>query len=137
MALYGQANPVQAVFEGRLIDIGLRALELHVSVVIDFGLWGRDERSSLRQAAADRGAMVEMRYFELAPIEHRRRIDRRHTEAVHTTWRMSDEELTEWAANMNIPTPAALDGSEPIDGPPAGSTTWDEWRKHRWPSSIP
>ena len=55
------------VIEGRLVEIGLRALELGVNVVIDYGLWGRDERSALRQAAADRGAVVEMRYFELDP----------------------------------------------------------------------
>jgi hypothetical protein len=53
-ALYGQENPpsAQAVIEGRLIQIGLRVLELGNNVVIDFGLWRRDERSALRQAAA-------------------------------------------------------------------------------------
>jgi predicted kinase len=73
-ALYGQENPpsAQGVIEGRLIQIGLRALELGSNVVIDYGLWGRDERSALRQAAADLGAMVEMRYFELTPAEQRR-----------------------------------------------------------------
>ena len=59
-ALYGQENPpsAQDVIEGRLIQIALRALELGINVVIDFGLWSRDERSALRQAAADRGARV-------------------------------------------------------------------------------
>ena len=62
-ALYGERNPPSAsdVIEGRLIEIGLRALELGSNAVIDFGLWGRDERSALRQAAADRGASVELR----------------------------------------------------------------------------
>src|SRR6478609_822279 len=74
-ALYGHENPpsAQDVVEGRLIEIGLRALELGNDVVIDFGLWSRDERSALRQAAADLGARVEVRYFELAPDEQRRR----------------------------------------------------------------
>jgi predicted kinase len=137
-ALYGLANPpaAQAVIEGRLIEIGLRALELGINVVIDFGLWGRDERSALRQAAADRGAMVEMHYFELTAGEQRSRLDQRRTEEPHTTWHMSDEELTEWAATIDIPTSGELDGSEAIDGPPAGSATWDEWRADRWPASI-
>jgi predicted kinase len=97
-ALYGHENPpsAQDVIEGRLIQIGLRALELGNNVVIDYGLWGRDERSALRQAAADLGAMVEMRYFELTPAERRRRLGQRQTEAPHTTWPMSDEELAEW-----------------------------------------
>src|SRR3954469_24854235 len=98
-ALYGRENPppAQDVIEGRLVEIGLRALELGINVVIDYGLWGRDERSALRQAAADRGALVELRYFELDPAEQRSRLDQRQVEAPHTTWPMSDEELAGWA----------------------------------------
>ena len=137
-ALYGLANPPSAsdVIEGRLIEIALRALELGVNVVIDFGLWGRDERSALRKAAADLGAAVKMLYFQLTPAEQRQRLDRRQAEEPHTTWHMSDEELATWAAIMSIPTPGELDGSEPVDDPPAGFATWDEWREHRWPASI-
>jgi predicted kinase len=137
-ALYGHENPpaAQDVIEGRLIQTGLRALELGINVVIDYGLWGRDERSALRHAATERGAMVEMRYFELTPDEQRTRLDQRHAREPHTTWQMSDEELAQWAANIDIPTPGELDGSEPIDAPPAGFATWDAWRRHRWPPSV-
>src|SRR4051795_12768179 len=119
-ALYGRENPpsAQDVIEGRLLEIGLRVLELGRNVVIDYGLWGRDERSALRQAAADRGALVEMRYFALTPAEQRRRLDLRQAEVPNTTWPMSHEELVEWAANIDIPTPGELEGSEPIDDPP-------------------
>src|SRR5207342_1209954 len=101
-ALYGHENPPSAsdVIEGRLIDIGLRALELGNNVVIDFGLWGRDERSALRQAAADRSARVEMLYFVVSPDEQRTRLDQRQTAAPHTTWPISDEELLGWAGIM-------------------------------------
>ena len=137
-ALYGVANPPSAsdVIEGRLIEIGLRALELGVDVVIDFGLWGRDERSALRQAAADIGASVEMRYFELPPAVQRRRLDRRHAEEPHTTWHISDEELAGWAATFSIPTQGELDGSEPVDAPPEGFHAWEAWRRHRWPPAV-
>ena len=137
-ALYGVANPPLAsdVIEGRLIEIGLRALELGINVVIDFGLWARDERSALRQAAADLGAAVEMRWFELPPAEQRRRLDRRQTEEPHTTWHMSDEELAAWAAIISVPTRAELDGSELLDAPPAGFPSWEGWRRHRWPPSV-
>jgi predicted kinase len=137
-ALYGHENPrsAQDVIEGRLVDIGLRALELGVDVVIDFGLWGRDERSALRQAAADRGALVELRYFEVSRAEQRRRLDRRQAEAPHTTWPMSDEELAEWAASIDVPTPGELDGTEPIDEAPVGFASWDAWRRHRWPPTV-
>jgi predicted kinase len=137
-ALYGRENPAPAqdVIEGRLIQIGLRALELGINVVIDYGLWGRDERSALRHAAADRGAVVVMRYFELDPAEQRSRLDQRQARAPHTTWPMSDQELAGWAAKIDAPTAGELDGSEPIDDPPAGFATWDEWREHRWPPSA-
>ena len=137
-ALYGHENPPAAgdVIEGRLIRIGLRALELGTNVVIDFGLWSRDERSALRRAAADRGAAAELRYFELARAEQRRRLDQRQAEAPHTTWPMSDEELAEWAGIFETPTPGELDGTEPVDEPPAGFATWDAWRAHRWPAAV-
>ncbi len=137
-ALFGHENPTwaQDVIEGRLIEIGLRVLELGNNVVIDYGLWSRDERSALRQAAADRGALVEMRYFELTRTEQRSRLDRRQAEAPHTTWPMSDEELAEWAAKIDVPTPGELAGTEPIDDAPAGLATWDEWRARRWRSAL-
>lgn len=137
-ALYGVDNPPSAtdVIEGRLIDIGLRALELGINVVVDFGLWSRDERSALRQAALELGAAVQMRYSELTPAERRRRLDQREASEPHTTWRMADEELVEWAAVINIPTPGELDGSEPIDAPPVGFASWTDWRRERWPPSI-
>ena len=137
-ALYGPENPSRAqdVIEGMLIQVGLRALELGTNVVIDFGLWSRDERSCLRQAAADRGARVEVHYFELTPAEQRSRLEQRQAQAPHTTWPMSHDELTEWAAVIDTPTPGELDGSEPVDDPPAGFATWDEWREHRWPLPV-
>jgi predicted kinase len=137
-ALYGDENPASAtdVIEGRLIEVGLRALELGLDVVVDFGLWSRDERSALRQAAADRGAAVELHHLVATPAEQRRRADRRQAAAPETTWPMSDEELAGWAATMEIPTAGELDGSEPIGDPPAGFASWDAWRAHRWPPSV-
>src|SRR6478735_6856049 len=103
-ALYGDENPASAqdVIEGRLVEVALRALELGTSVVVDFGLWSRDERSSLRQAAADRGARVELHHCEVSPTEQRRRLDRRQADEPQTTWPMSDEELAAWAGTMQV-----------------------------------
>jgi predicted kinase len=137
-ALYGPENPSSAsdVIEGRLIAIGLRALELGINVVIDFGLWGKDERSALRQAAAERGARVEMLYFEVSPAEQRRRIDQRQADEPHTSWPMSDDEVAEWAGNFQAPTPGELDGTEPVDDPPPEYASWHDWRATRWPPSV-
>ena len=137
-ALYGRDNPASAsdVIEGRLIQIGMRALELGISVVIDYGLWSRDERSALRQAAADIGAAVVICYVELTPAEQRKRLDQRLAQAPHETWPISEQELAEWASKIDLPTSAELDGSEPIGDPPDGFATWREWTAHRWPPSV-
>ena len=137
-ALYGPDNPEAAsdVIEGRLIKIGMRALELGINVVIDFGLSGRDERSALRHTAAMIGSDVVMRYFELDPAVQRARIDRRWADAPHETWPISVQELTEWASIIQVPSLAELDGSEPIDDPPPGCGTSDDWMANRWPFSV-
>ena len=137
-ALYGRENPSTAsdVVEGRLIDIGLRALGLGVNVVIDFGLWSRDERSALRHAAAVAGGRVVISYFELAPAEQRKRLEQRLAESPHETWPTSEQELAKWASEIDVPTPAELDGSEPVGDPPDGFATWPAWAEHRWPPSV-
>ena len=68
--------------------------------------------------------------------EQRSRLEQRQAQAPHTTWPMSHDELTEWAAAFDAPTPGELDGSAPVDDPPAGFATWDEWREHRWPLPV-
>ncbi len=137
-ALYGHENPEEAsdVIEGRLIEIGLRALALGTDVVLDFGLWSREERSALRQAAADLGADVDLRHLALDRAEQRRRLDRRQAEQPHTTWPISDEELGEWEALFTAPTPDELGGGAAIDAPPPGYGSWAAWRRERWPATV-
>lgn len=137
-ALFGLENPPAAgdVIEGRLIEIGLRALDLGVDVVLDFGLWSRDERSALRHAAIERGATAQLHLLALDPVEQRRRLDRRQQQEPHTTWPISDTELTEWAGLFQEPTPGERDGSEPIDAPPSSFATWAKWRRWRWPAAV-
>lgn len=137
-ALFGAANPPSAsdVIEGRLVELGRRALELGNNVVLDFGLWSRDERSALRHVAAEVGALVEMRYFELGADERRARLDRRLAETPDATWPISDEELEEWASTFDVPTAAELDGRGPVGPPPDGFGSWGQWIRARWPPSV-
>jgi predicted kinase len=137
-ALYGAENPSSAsdVIEGRLIAIALRALTLGINVALDFGLWSRDERSALRYAGDEAGASVVMWYAPITSEEQRTRHSVRLSADPHNTWQMSDEELTTWTALFNVPTPGELDGSEPIDPPPAGFASWPEWIQQRWPARV-
>src|SRR4051794_35663769 len=51
------------VLEGRLISVALQTLRLGTGVVLDFGLWGRDERSALRWLARSAGAECRVVYL--------------------------------------------------------------------------
>jgi predicted kinase len=71
------ANGMRFVLEGRLISVALQVLRLGTSVVLDFGLWGRDERSALRWLARSAGTSCRVVYLpvdkdvQLARIAHR------------------------------------------------------------------
>jgi hypothetical protein len=80
--------------------------------------------------------MVEMHYFAVSLIEQRRRLDQRQAVEPHTTWPISDTELAGWVEVMEVPTSGEVDGSEPIDDPPRGYASWDEWRAVRWPATT-
>lgn len=135
-ALYGLDHPPSAsdVVEGRLIQIALRALELGVNAVLDFGLWSRDERSALRDAAARVGADVVVAFFEVPDTEQWRRLEARYAAVPHETWPVSAEELRAWSEAFDRPTPGELDGSDPIGPPPAGFADWPTWLAARWPA---
>src|SRR5674476_1322312 len=47
------------LLEGLLIYAGMCALAVGTNVVLDFGLWGRDERSALRSLGVSVGAVEE------------------------------------------------------------------------------
>lgn len=137
-ALYGAENPSSAsdVIEGRLIAIALRSLELGINVVLDFGLWSRDERSALRDLGGRAGARVVLWYAAITLDEQRRRHDLRLAAEPDSTWPMSEEEMVSWAASFEVPSPGELDGTEPIDPPPAAFGSWSEWMRHRWPRAV-
>jgi len=137
-ALYGAQNPSPAsdVIEGRLISVALRCLTLGINVALDFGLWSRNERSALRYAGDQAGASVVCWYAPITLAEQRRRHDSRLAADPDVTWPIADEELHAWAASFDVPTPGELTGSEPIDRPPPGFSSWPEWMRHRWPPAV-
>lgn len=121
--------------EGRLIGIALRALELHTNVILDFGFWSKDERSSLRWIAKQRGAKSQVIYLPIDPETQRRRIQNRFAETPEQTWPMSEEELATWRAffTNNEPDEAELNDTV-LEEVPAGYASWSAWAAWRWPS---
>jgi predicted kinase len=135
--LFGQEQPEgkRNVLEGRLIWVALYALRLGVNVVLDFGVWARDERSALRALAASVGATSELVYLPVDEEEQWRRVQARPQTDAATTFEMTKADLERWRENFQPPDAAELEAG--IDPPPAGFDSWEAWVAQWWPTSVP
>ncbi|MBA2609746.1 MAG: ATP-binding protein [Actinobacteria bacterium] len=79
-------------------------LRLGVNVIVEFGSWAREERDVLREGARAIGAQVELRYLD-APLDE---LYRRVTERGGMDPPMTRANFDEWAAIIQVPTPAEL-----------------------------
>jgi predicted kinase len=122
------------LLEGRLIALALQALHLGINVVLDFGLWSRDERSALRWLASSAGASCQVIYLPVDQDVQRARIAHRQATAPHVTFPMTDADLDTWRKQFQAPDAAELSDAETIPEPPPGWPGWPEWAAHRWPS---
>ena len=118
------ADGKRFVLEGRLISVALQALRLGTSVVLDFGLWGRDERSALRWLARSAGAACEVVYLPVDKDVQLARIVHRQATAPHQTFPISEADVDQWREQFQVPDAAELGGRE-IPSPPVG---WPGWR---------
>jgi predicted kinase len=129
------ADGKRFVLEGRLISVALQALRLGISVVLDFGLWGRDERSALRWLARSAGASCRVVYLPVDKDVQLARIAHRQATEPHHTFPMSKAELDAWRKKFEAP-----DANELADGhlpsPPARWPSWEQWIADHWPSST-
>ncbi|SDS39317.1 Predicted kinase [Friedmanniella luteola] len=118
--------------EGKLVEVGMRAAQLGVDVVLDFGLWGRDERSALRSIAASLGIVAQVVYLPIDYAEQRRRVTSRYA-SEPGQFQMDDTELEGWHGVFQVPDEDELSGA-PIPPVPPGHRTWSHWASTRWPS---
>jgi predicted kinase len=135
ISLFGQTQPdgKRDVLEGRLLGLAFEALRLNVNVVLDFGLWGRDERSALRWLAASVGAACEVVYMPVDRALQLGRVRHRQDRTPEETFQMAEAELDAWRERFDVPGEAELSGTHPPP-PPVGSENWFEWAAERWPS---
>jgi predicted kinase len=129
------ADGKRFVLEGRLISVALQALRLGISVVLDFGLWGRDERSALHWLARSAGAACQVVYLPVDKDIQLARIAHRQATAPHQTFPMSETDVDAWREQFQVPDAVELDGGE-IPSPPAGWPGWAEWAADHWPSCV-
>lgn len=139
ISLFGEpkANGKRDVLEGRLIAVALQALQLGTNVVLDFGLWSRDERSALRWLATSVGASCQVIYLPIDKDVQRGRITHRQATAPHTTFPMTEADLGRWRKQFQAPDAVELGRGATVPGPPPGWPGWPEWAADRWPSLDP
>ncbi|WP_432830073.1 AAA family ATPase [Dactylosporangium sp. CA-092794] len=135
ISLYDGSQPdgKRDLLEGRLIALALQALQLGTNVVLDFGLWGRDERSALRWLATSAGASCQVIYLPIDTDVQRARIAHRQATEPHTTFPMTEADIAKWRKQFQAPDATELRGGT-IPGPPPGWPGWPEWAVDRWPS---
>ena len=133
--LFGQpeADGKRFVLEGRLISVALQALRLGTSVVLDYGLWGRDERSALRWLARSAGVACQVIYLPVSKDVQLARIAHRQVTTPEQTFPMSEADVDQWREQFQAPDAAELGGGE-IPAPPAGWAGWPQWAADHWPS---
>jgi predicted kinase len=136
--LFGQEQPEgkRNVLEGRLIWLALSALRIGIHVVLDFGVWGKDERSALRALAASVGATSELVYLPVDEKEQWRRVRARPLRDAATTFEMTKADLERWRRIFQPPDTAELESAD-IDPPPEGFASWEAWVAQWWPTSLP
>lgn len=128
-----QPDGKRDLLEGRLIAVALQALRLGTNVVLDFGLWGRDERSALRWLAASVGASCQVIYLPVDKDVQLARIAHRQASAPQTTFPMTEADIDKWRNQFQAPDAAELNDATVPSAPP-GWPGWPEWAADRWPS---
>ena len=135
ISIFAGENPLDKrdIIEGELVRVGMRAAQLGVNVIFDFGFWGKDERSALRWIARTVGMSSRVVYLPISPTEQRQRVAARFASTPGQTFPISDGELAQWRAQFQPPDDEELQGTE-IPPVPSDHATWSQWASQRWPS---
>jgi hypothetical protein len=132
---HNDADGKRDVLEGRFVWLAMTALGHGINVVLDFGVWARDERSALKHLASKAGAECELVYMPIDAGEQMRRISDRFATAPETTFVITEGDLAQWRNRFQEPDQQELLSPQP--GPlPDGFTSWEAWAADRWPTSL-
>ncbi|WP_327356511.1 AAA family ATPase [Streptomyces sp. NBC_01304] len=97
-------------------DVARRVLELGCNVVVDWGLWSREERDHYRTGARELGARVVLCVLDPPRAELVRRLTARNAALPPGTFRIAEAELDEWDGWFERPTAAELALFDPYEG---------------------
>src|SRR5262245_6327477 len=87
----------RARIEAFQLELSLGLLRTGQNVVIEWGVWAREERDALRDAARKMGAQVELHYLTAATDELWKRIETRDLEGRWGSRSIRMHELEAWA----------------------------------------
>lgn len=94
--------------EAMLWPIASRTLELGISVILDYGLWAREEREDYRARARALGVTSQIHYLEVAEEALLDRLRKRNAEAPPESFIIDEASLISWFAMFEAPGPDEL-----------------------------
>jgi predicted kinase len=105
MTLFGRADldEERSRVEELLWNMGARLLGLGVNVVLDYGLWAREEREDYRAKAEALGARVEFFFLDVSEEELVRRLESRNLQRSGTDVPISAAQLAAYLPRFQRP----------------------------------
>ena len=91
-------------------EVATKALILGINVILEWGFWSREERTSYQTQAEALGARVEIRFLDVKREELWRRLSKRNANLPPGTFFVTEEQLDLWASWFE---PPSLDEIEP------------------------
>ena len=105
----GTLDAYRTPIESLQWTVASRALALGVSVVLDWGFWGREERDAMRLQAQALGARVKIVFLDVPLEELLRRLTERNADLPPHTFRVEEAQLRRWWSWFEPPGTDELD----------------------------
>jgi predicted kinase len=105
-------DPRHVLIEALLWNIASRSLELGTNVILDYGLWSREEREDYRRRAKQLGASSEIHYLDVPEEELMRRLGIGNSRPSQESFLISEEAMGPWIAVFQKPTIDELERRE-------------------------
>jgi predicted kinase len=102
-------NRVEAI----MWEVAARVLTLGVNVILDFGLWVKEEREDFRARAAALGANSETHFVDVSEEELLKRLAVRNAQLPDKTFAIPEAKLREWIKTFQAPTAEELEPRTP------------------------
>jgi predicted kinase len=92
------------LIEAIMWEVAARTLSLGTNVILDFGLWAKEEREYFCARAAKLGASSEVHYLEVPYKELLKRLAARNAHLPPNTFAIPEEQLEVWMQVFQAPT---------------------------------